>query len=229
MNENESGFMWGNFPLGYGHTSIAYLKNCFGYEDARNGNILAAQYVVRRCVKPKRLAKFRKRFAGAFVVPVISGKNALPTALANETGLKLWDKVYRIDTVKRKQLPAIKRLQHKPVFRGAVKRGAKYVIVDDVITQGGTVVALRNYILSNGGKVVAVMALAYSIGSYHIAPTREKYVRLFLKFGSSIFWMQDVGLISSFEEMTNSQARYLLMFSSTRRIHKKLAEMAIVE
>ena len=141
----------------------------------------AAHRVVKQCVKPKRIEAFREEFANAFVLPV-SGANALPMALAQEVGLEVWDKIIRTDKVKRKELPAIKRLQHKPIFTGIIKYDAQYVIIDDIVTQGGTITALRKYILSNGGKVAAIMALAYAIGSYNISPTKDKYVRLFLKF-----------------------------------------------
>jgi hypothetical protein len=226
---DEASFRWEeDFPKGYGHTSIAYLRRCFGYEDAKQGNIHAASDVVKRCVKQKRLDRFREEYAEAFVLPVNS-QNALPKALAKEIGLKLWDKIILTDDVKRKQLPAIQRLQHKPVFSGVIRCGTEYVIVDDVITQGGTIAALRKYVLSNGGKVVAVMALAYSIGSYDIAPTSDKYMRLLSKFGMAVFWMKEVGLVSSYEELTNSQARYLLKFSSAKNIHRKMVETGCPE
>ena len=222
-------FAWDeDFPRGYGHTSIAYLKRCFGYNDAKGGDIDAAHAVVTQCVKPKRIDQFREEFADAFVLPVNS-RNALPKALANTIGLKLWDKVSRCDTVQRKKLPAIQRLAHKPVFTGYVEKNMKYVITDDIIAQGGTVAELRRYVISNGGKVVAVMALAYAIGSHDIAPTSDKYIRLFSKFETSVFWLQEVGLITSYEELTNSQARYLLRFSSAKNIQQKLIQTSDME
>lgn len=222
MRKDASEFRWeDDFPKGYGHTSISYLKRCFGYEDARKGNICAAHDVVKKCVKKNRLDSFREEYADAFVLPV-SSKNALPKALASEIGLKLWDRVSRVDKVQRKRLPAIQRLLHQPLFCGYIEKDKKYVLADDVIVQGGTIAALRRYILANGGRVVAVVALAYSIGSHAIAPTREKGVRLISKFGGSLFMLQEIGLASTYDEMTNSQARYLLRFSCARNIYRKL-------
>jgi len=210
-----------DFPKGYGHTSVAYLKRCFGYEEAKQGNMDAAHDVVKKCVKQNRIKEFCNEFSDALALPVNS-QNAIPKALAKEIGLKMWDKVLRTDTVKRKKLSAIQRLQHKPVFTGHIEKDAKYVIVDDVISQGGTIASLRRYVLSHGGKVAAVMALAYSIGSYDIAPTSDKYIRLFSKFEMSVFWLQEMGIIRSYGELTNSQARYLLRFASARNIHKNI-------
>ena len=230
MGHDEITYAWDDdFPKGYGHTSVAYLKRCFGYDEAKNGNIDAAHDVVKKCVKVKRLDEFRQEYGDSFVLPVMSrvvkSKNALPQALAKELGLKLWDKVQRTDTVKRKQLLAIQRLQHKPVFEGHIMKDKKYVIVDDVIAQGGTIASLRRYVLSHGGKVAAVMALAYSIGSHNIAPTQDKYIRMFLKFGTSISEFQKIGLIDSYELLTNSQARYLLRFSSARNVQDRFMKV----
>lgn len=200
------------------------MKRCPGFEEAKNGDIDAAHFVVNRCVKENRIRDFREEYAESFVVPVIN-RNALPLALAQTIGLKLWDKMKLTDTVPRKSLYAIQRLKHEPTFTGHVEKDMPYIIVDDIVTQGGTVSALRKHIIINGGKVVAVVALAYAIGSHRIAPTKDIRIRLFTKFGGSIRQLQELGLVSSFEELTYSQAKYLLRFSSVRNIRAKLMEL----
>lgn len=120
-DNDEISFIWEqDFPKGYGHTSIAYLKRCLGYEMAKNGCLYAAQDVVMQCIKRNRLDNIREEYTDSFLLP-ISGRNALPQAFAEAIGLELWDKVFRVDKVQRKSLCAIHRLQHKPIFAGHVE------------------------------------------------------------------------------------------------------------
>jgi hypothetical protein len=144
-------------------------------------------------------------------------------ALAQTIGLKLWDKVSLVNPVSRKSLYAIQRLQQKPVFDGKIQKDATYILVDDIITQGGTISELRKHVLLNGGKVVAVAALAFSIGSCEVAPSKEIKIRFFAKFGDSVFRLIELGIVNSFEELTNSQIKYLLKFSSVWNICNKAA------
>lgn len=44
--------MWEeNFPGGFGHTSVSFLKRCPGFELAKNGDLNAAHGVVKKCIK----------------------------------------------------------------------------------------------------------------------------------------------------------------------------------
>ncbi|MCL2224845.1 MAG: phosphoribosyltransferase [Defluviitaleaceae bacterium] len=210
-----------NFPKGYGHTSISYLKRCHGFEYAKLGDMVSAHSVVQKCVKPNRIRELVESFPNAILIPVID-TNVLPLAFAQRIGLPVWTKVFRTDKTPRKNLFAIQRLSHKPTFAGHIQKGKEYIIVDDIVTQGGTAAALREYILDGGGKVSAIAALAFSIGSYDIAPAKNMLFRLHLKFGFAIYVLQAIGLIHVFEELTHSQIRYLLRFSSVRNICKKL-------
>jgi hypothetical protein len=214
--------VWGNnFPKGFGHTSIAYLKKCPDFERAKNGDLTAAFRVVQRCVKPSRIIEMIEKFPDSVLLPVL-GRNALPLAFAETIGLPVWKKVIPISTLPRKKMMAIQRLLHKPVFAGSIQEGKEYIIVDDIITQGGTIAALREFVLARGGKVVAVTALAFSIGSHHIAPTINILHYLFFKFGYTIYLLQIIGIFRFFNEMTHSQVKYLLKFSSVYNIFRKI-------
>jgi MFS family permease len=112
----------------------------------------------------------------------------------------------------------------KPVFTGLVQSGAAYILIDDVITTGGTIAALREFVVSQGGRVVAVVALAYAIGSHDVAPKKWYIVRLLVKFGRRLLLLlQMLGVAAGFEELTNMQARYLLRFASVQNMERKLA------
>jgi len=216
---------WGdNFPKGYGHTSIAYLKRQPGFEDAKKGDIDAAELVVSRCVKQRRINELREQYPHAILLPVLS-RNALPLALAQAIGLPIWTDVRLVHTVFRKFLSATQRLLHKPKFAGYVQEGAAYILVDDVVTQGGTIAELRRFVLNNGGFVVSVVALAYAIGSTAVAPTKKFWVRLLVKFGMTLnTLLRMYGVVVSICGLTNSQVRYLLRFGSVGNIARKLAK-----
>jgi len=216
-------FAWEeNFPKGYGHTSIAYLRRCSGFNCAKNGNMNAAIHIIERCVKVNRIKYLEEKYPNSVLLPVINGRNVLPLALAQKINLPIWKNVFLINTVPRKKLLAIQRLLHKPVFIGHIQKGLDYIIVDDIVTQGGTISTLREFVIARGGRVVAVVALAFSIGSHYIAPTQEILIRLFLKFGNVLYKLELEGCIGSFAELTYSQIRYLIKFSSVQNIYDKM-------
>ena len=135
-----------NFPKGYGHTSIAFLKRCYGFYQAKNVDLNLAHNVVRKCIKQDRLQKLREEYPDAVLIPVL-GRNQLPLALAYEIGLPIWFNVYILHTVSRKSLYLMHRLLHKPVFTGYIEQNISYTLVDDIVTQDGTILALRNFVM----------------------------------------------------------------------------------
>jgi len=212
-----------NFPPLYGHTSIAYLKRCPGFNDAKQGDMRAALLVTGVSVKLQRIQELREKYPSAVLLPVMSN-NKLPEALARTIGLKVCTGVREVQTLTRKNLSAMERLIHKPRFRGTVCKGESYIIVDDIVTQGGTVSALRQFILSKGGFVVAVVALAYSAGSGVIVPNTDRIHQLVEKFGYSriVETLRSYHIANDLQEMTNSQISYLLRFKTMERIIKKI-------
>ncbi len=211
-----------HFPHGYGHTSIAYLKRCIGYDEAKSGDLDAAQCVVVQCVKLKRIQKLKSDFPNATLLPVMS-KNKLPLALAMLIGLPICYDVTCISSVKRKKLHAMERILHKPLFCGQPFSGISYILIDDVITQGGTISALRNLVLSRGGTVSAVVALAYAIGSHAIAPLVENVKKVFHRFGLAILKiLQKYMIADDLYQLTNSQLAYLLRFRCIENINRKI-------
>ena len=105
------------------------------------------------------------------------------------------------------------RLFAQPEFDGPVVAGAEYIIVDDHITQGGTVNALRDHIESHGGKVVAVSALTLSQNSSILSPRKETLDELKAKWPDIDRLLADAGIAESARALTESQARYILKFS----------------
>lgn len=56
------------------------------------------------------------------------------------------------------------RLAHSSEFYGEITPGRHYVLVDDILTLGGTLADLRGFVIANGGHVVAMSTLAHRSG-----------------------------------------------------------------
>lgn len=224
--EISNGYSWDrDFPPVYNHTSVSYLKRCPGFDAAKHGNLRAALFVANISVKPQRIEELRARYPAAILLPVGS-KNRLPEAFARRIGLKVHLGVREVHTLTRKELCAMERLLHKPKFHGSILKGENYILVDDIVTQGGSVAALRQFVLSEGGSVAAVAALAYSAGSGVIAPVPERVRQLCERFDCSRIdaILRSYYIADDIWDMTNSQIKYLLRFSSAERLVKKIEE-----
>ena len=81
--------------------------------------------------------------------------------------------------------------------------------MDDFIGQGGTLANLKGYIESKGGKVVLATTLTGKSYSAKLTPSIETILRLRQKHGNELenWWRQTFGY--SFEQLTESEARYL--------------------
>jgi len=218
-------FTWDpGFPKGYGHTSISYLKARIGYEKAKNGDKKAADSVVRQCIKHSKIQYIRQLYPNAVLFPVL-GINKLPLALAEAIGLPVCTGIYVIQSAKRKELTAMQRLLNKPQFYIRYKYfpPCEYIIVDDIVTQGGMVAELRRRIIISGGKVLAIVALAYATGSHNIAPIQIILEKIANKFDETELtsFLTEYNITSKIEELTNSQCRYLMHFKSISNIKKK--------
>lgn len=94
--------------------------------------------------------------------------NAIPFAFAEYLSIRLGcpvnETIVQSARVGRGKLTTWMRFLCQPSFEGDVERGRAYILLDDVITTGGTFAALRNYIISRGGIVAGTTALAHKNG-----------------------------------------------------------------
>jgi hypothetical protein len=98
--------------------------------------------------------------------------------------------------VGRTGLTRFPRLLWQPSFDGEVRRDVAYIIVDDVLTLGGTIASLRSYIVSGGGTVRAYTALAHWTGQSHpLALSGETWQQLCSLYGNGFgsFWEREIG------------------------------------
>ena len=179
---------WPNgFPVAYTHTSIAAMKgshkgadaaqDAADYEAAKqHGDIEAARRLVAKRINPQHLERMvtdlKERGISpeeVIVVPVLEkeqGKNALPRALgeyaAHYLNARLETNIVDTSQSTHTGKETINRLLDRKSFEGPVAENGKYLLVDDVLTQGGTLHELRHYLANNGAEAVGAVTLAFS-------------------------------------------------------------------
>jgi hypothetical protein len=204
-----------------GCTSIDKLKRCEGYAEAKAGSVCAATHIFTRCIKNDCAANIRERYPDSIPLPVMSHDNSLPLALAMQLLMPLCLNVWVTRKEKRRNMNAMERILYRPTFQGSIRPNKSYILIDDVVTQGGTIMALRQHVLNAGGRVDAVAAIAYAKYAKPIIPTQENIDKLFLRFGNELFDLfREFGLSLETTVLSNSQIRYLLQFSSVANMRR---------
>ena len=132
------------------------------FEKGKTGDTDAAEKFIQGVTDWKDFDSLAKRHPNAIIVPVrasdLSGRNVVPRVFAHmigrRTGLKVSDEIFQAETKKRRGGNFWTHLRTPVTFTGRVEKGREYVLVDDHCTYGTTFAALRNFIESNGGKVI---------------------------------------------------------------------------
>ncbi|MEF9957996.1 MAG: phosphoribosyltransferase [Acinetobacter sp.] len=101
------------------------------------------------------------------LVPVLAeehlGKNRIPAVFAEilkgYLGFEVCDDIVQIVKANHTNASSYERIVRQPVFDGRVEPNRNYVILDDTVSMGGTLAALKGYIEYNGGKVILGMTL----------------------------------------------------------------------
>jgi hypothetical protein len=213
-----------DFPKADVHTTRQAVKSKYGelFEKAKAGDVDSAIEFVLAVVKPEKIKALSKKYPGAIVVPVraeeATGYNQIPAAFAQAVGeiggFGVDTEIVQSVRAQHTGKDAMDRIIRRAQFDGEVEAGKQYIIVDDHITQGGTVGELRHYIENNGGQVVFITGLTASMGSTTIAIQSETIRLLNEKFGSKFNeQLRSAGIAGSVEALTESEGRYLLKFS----------------
>lgn len=221
-----------NFPKVMLQTTLANIRQKWPelHQRAKAGSDGAALELVRNVLGEERVGnkanpKWEKLrvFADAHPRAIVSyvhaeeatGRNKIPAAYAHVismiTGLRLTNKIVQTVRAHHTGANAVERMTRRAAFDGPVMRGAEYILVDDHVTQGGTLNELRKYIQSRGGKVVAVTTLTASQFSDTLSISRDAALGLYTKFGNNLDEeLQKAGIANGVAELTQSQARELL-------------------
>ena len=189
------------------------------YKAAKAGDTAAAVRLIRDVVTDEDLAKLKKLVGDTtdLVVAVHaeeqSGRNKIPlifaTYLEQKLGIQLDHSIMQAKKVNRGGSDGVARLIKTVPFDGHVEAGKRYLIVDDTLTQGGTLASLKGYIEENGGEVVGASTLMGKQYSAKMAIQPETLANLRKQAGKDFeqWWNETLGY--SFSELTESEARYL--------------------
>ena len=135
--------------------------------------------------------------------------------------------IVQINEPKHTSKDAIGRILSRGDFEGAVQPGRSYIIVDDVVTQGGTLSELRNYIESNGGKVACASTLSFSKFSMQLGIKRDTILELERKFGRNDAEkvIRELGVGDKLECLTTGEGRYILSYANLDTFRERAAEV----
>jgi len=168
----------------------------------------------------------------ALLVPVHAlegqGFNRIPAAfaelLAEELGLGIETGLIQVNVVNHTGASGWLRLASPPLFEGDIVQGRRYLLVDDFVSQGGTLANLRGYIIHGGGQVAGAVCLTGRGDSSKLRLDRRTLEALRHKHGPEIedWWLKSCGY--DFSCLTESEARYLLRVEDADTIRARLAE-----
>lgn len=196
------------------------------YDAAKAGDDAAALRVARDVVTPEFVEDVRavlpegsKPLVVAVQSQEATGNNRIPRmaaeVLAQRLGLQVSEDIVQAAKVNRSAGDALHRLANQPPFTGKVEKGRDYVLLDDTLTQGGTLAQLKTHIEDNGGKVVLATALTGKDYSRKIALNSQSLADVRERFGSIEPWWRDQ-FGYGFEGLTESEARTILTLDKGR-------------
>lgn len=141
--------------------------------------------------------------------------NALPAAVAaylqDILGGEINDTIMQVGRPGRTRLSKLERYLYQPIFSGDVDPTTGYVLVDDTYTTGGTLAALRSYILADGGTVIGVCALSTSSVRHkrRFAITTDTVSEMFGIYGAEMrgMWIEVIGHDPG--SLTEDEGRFL--------------------
>lgn len=196
------------------------------YDAAKAGDDAAALRVARDVVTPEFVEDVRavlpegsKPLVVAVQSQEATGNNRIPRmaaeVLAQRLGLQVSEDIVQAAKVNRSAGDALHRLANQPPFTGKVEKGRDYVLIDDTLTQGGTLAQLKTHIEDNGGKVVLATALTGKDYSRKITLNSQSLADVRERFGSIEPWWRDQ-FGYGFEGLTESEARTILTLDKGR-------------
>jgi hypothetical protein len=206
--------------------SDTHLKAHPFYKDAKAGSTSAAAEVVFDLGISWLQSLTEKLPSNAiFVAPFaveMAGDNALPPILSgflanlckgqSDVSIVQKNKVYHTGA------DPMERMSMRAMFDGDVIVEGNYVLVDDVISMGGTLAELSNYIQYNGGKVLSIVSLVNAGRVKEMCPSKKVVNLLSRRFEheiEDIFGIQPAAL-------TANEANYLSGFRDANEIRNRL-------
>lgn len=220
-----------DFPDAIILAPLSAEKNNPDYEAGKAGDIDAALRFVESIITKDGLGKIADIANGADLVVSVhaeeaQGLNKIPSVfasvIAEQLGIDVELNIIQTDRPLRSAGDGFHRLANQPRFSGTIKEGAKHLILDDTITQGGTIASLKGYIESNGGEVIGAAALTGKQYSAKLALQEQTLISLREKHGElEGWWKEQFGY--GFDKLTESEARYLTRVADADTIRTRIS------
>lgn len=159
-----------------------------------------------------------------FVAPFAkeaTGDNAIPQVLAMMCAMifngAVDDDIVQINRVYHTGADPMERLISQSTFEGLVTSNARYILVDDVVSMGGTLAELSNYIQHHGGVVYGVITLVNAGRNKNLCANRTTINKLKERFNHEIRELFNIEP----EALTFNESNYLIGFRSTDEIRNR--------
>jgi hypothetical protein len=223
-----------NFPAVCSSLAVGGLMGHPCFEAAKKqGDLKAARELAADLLDAAALRAFARRHANARLISVggLPGDaNQIPRAfaeaVAGATGLGLDFGVTKANSPKHTGSNAIRRFMSRAEFEGRAVAGATYIMLDDVMTQGGTISELRQFIQRGGSRAVGVATLAFTASrnfsdGIHLAPTpgtRREVAERFEEKGLRELLASHGIYEGNPDAMTESEARLVLRYDSLEKL-----------
>lgn len=222
-----------DFPDTVLHGRLGDATSHKDYVAAKGGDDAAARRLVadvmtRESVNELRqLLADRKAILAAVHAEEAVSRNAIPQAMADVMGkilgLEVDPHLLQSAKVGRTAQDGFGRLTNQPSFDGPVRTDLPYMLLDDTLTQGGTLANLKGYIEDHGGKVIGTSALTGKKYSAKIALAADTLRKLRDHFeGTDLenWWNEQHGY--GFDRLTESEANYLLRAADADKIRDRV-------
>lgn len=208
---------WGDFPPVISNGKLGDLKNEPEYQEAKGGDFEQSVVLVEKLLKDETIDRIKTMIGDEkpVILPILSeeatGKNRIPQAtayaLASSLGLEVDTNIYQDNTAKRTGTGIYHRYVAPPEFKGEVKSGQSYLLVDDTLSVGGTIATLKGYIENQGGKVVGATVMTAFDYNVDIAIKQNMLQSLNEKQGLDEYWHKEFGY--SLDKLTQQEAGHL--------------------
>lgn len=211
---------WDNFPEIIVVNHKASIAEHSAYKAAKSGDLSKAIELVNDYLDEEALSTIRnliEPYDNVVLLPVHAieenGRNKLPIAyaawLSNYLNISIDDEIVQSNKVGRTGSDGFDRLIKSVTFDGRVVAGQRYLLIDDAVTQGGTLADLKGYIESSGGIVIGASVLMGKPHSAKLAITKSTLGLLRKNLGKDFeaWWIKEFGY--DFSKFTESEARYI--------------------
>lgn len=210
---------WGNFPPVVRNGDLGMLKNEPEYAAAKTGDIEAAAILANRLLSPQTLADIKSMIGDTkpYVLPVHAqegmGKNKIPMALAkliaHNLNLPVHEGIVQANKVSRTGKGIDHRFAFPPAFEGKVEAGRDYLIVDDTLSVGGTIAALKGYVENRDGRVIGAAVMTAHQGALNIAVKPNMIEAIRQKHGDSMDKLWQENFNYELNKLTQGEAGHI--------------------